>query len=312
MKLRLHAICSVLSSGVLACGDQQMAPDAAVPIGTVLVADACGPTNLINNPTALFWIATCDGSIRSLSKLGGEERVLATNEPTASMLAADETFVYWMRAPPNGMDGEILRVPQTGGALQLLADKQMQVAYDLPQQLAVDDAKLYRSQGSLILAMPKDGSGPQYTIASGTEDAFLLVDTEYIYWANFRSVHRQPKEGTTDELLAETQDVIFMPIALTDRALYFWERGLYRIDVIGGGPAALVFDETYAPTRKTFVADDRYVYWPWSRGLQIVRADELGQISAVAELDVSADQLTVDSQFVYWASFDRILYAPHR
>ena len=293
--------------GLVGCAT---APDSAQPVpllptphGSVIVEDACMPSDLVNNAAYLFWIA-CDGSIRRAAKADGTVEIVAANEPDAAMLAVDDNFVYWMRDPqPETSDsvGQLVRLFQLGGTPMVLADAQKDMFAELPEQLILDDTNVYRSTFNAILGVPKDGSAPQQQIAIGNAGPFLAQDGEYLYWANASTIDRQRKGTSVTEQLVQTHAIVISPIAVTATGFFYWDQDiLHRIDK---ATAAVTLFPVSDPEGQVLVADDTSLYW-LDGG--VVRFDDDGTVTVLA-VDGSPGSLTVDSEFVYWTSGDQIL-----
>ncbi|HTL36008.1 MAG TPA: hypothetical protein VL326_22915 [Kofleriaceae bacterium] len=282
-----------------------------LPHGDLLVEGVCSTYETRPYFTSagddLYWISPCDETIRSASKQDGSSRVFAANEPLAAMLAVDDTYLYWTRSSSLAA-GEIVRAPRAGGVPVVIATAQDQMYGALPQQLVVDETTLYRSKMSEILAMPKDGTAEPGVIATGTGGPFLAVDSEYIYWANMHSVHRQRKGSSTDEELAHVESAIFDPIAYTEHAVfYWWQSHLYKIEKETGGPAKMVLEG--APHGRAFVSDGiEFLYW--QSGTTLVRTSEDGIVSPIVQLVERADAIAIDDQRIYWIESEKISSSP--
>jgi hypothetical protein len=306
---------AVLVASVLgACTDAQPMTDVELPSGEVFISDVCigdAWPYLVSTTTSLFWISTCDASIRRASKLDGSVQVVASNEPSARMLAADESNLYWARID-DSLRGELVRASQADGVPIILAPGQREMLSVLPQQLVIDDTNVYRSEFFNILSVPKDGSAAQQVVAKGTSGPFLAVDADYLYWASHASVHRQRKGTDVDEELA-TSYTIWEPLAVTERAVYFWAVGgtrglLNRIDKTGG-PAVSVLEDW--PAARAFVSDGESLYW--QSGATVVRAADDGPghmtVTPLVAVDGTALAFALDDTFLYWVAGSTIYRA---
>jgi hypothetical protein len=279
-------------------------PPVDLPKGEIFAVDVCMDTNgtwpyLVTTRESILWLSSCDASIRKASTLDGTVQVLVSNEPRASMLAADDENVYWTRVDSSSLNGELMKASQLDGVPVVLASGQEEMFDDVPQQLVVDEANVYRSEFFDILSVPKDGSAPQQVAARGTSNPFLAVDAEYLYWASHASVHRQRKGTNVDEELA-LSSTIWEPIALTDQAVFFWSSAdgrLYRIDKSTDGPAMAVLDGW--PLNRAFISDGVANLY-WQSGSALVRLSEDGTVTPIVEIEGGADALAVDDEFIYW------------
>lgn len=304
---------AVITSAALLAACSNSDPLEGLPRGEVLVSDVCIRAHyewpyLVNTQDSLLWISPCDGSIREASKRDGSVRILVGNEPLAAMLAADEGNVFWTRIDRNTSAGDLVTASRLGGDPVVLAKAQQEMLDVLPQQLVIDQTNVYRSEFSNILSVPKDGSTAQQVVARGNSGPFLAVDAEYIYWASLSSVHRQRKGTTVDEQLAQS-GTIWMPIALTEHAVFFWnpnEEQLYRIDKATGTPEIVLHDW---PATVAFVSDGVANLY-WQSGSALVRTSEDGEVTPIVRLDGTAVAVAVDHDFIYWVENSTLYSAP--
>ena len=177
---------------------------------------------------------------------------------------------------------------------------------DLPQQLVVDATQVYRSRFSQILAMPKDGSASQATIAFGDSAPFLAVDGSGLYWANGHSVHHRPAGRSLDQTVALTDTIISQPLALTDGAVWFWNGGLARAPKDGSPGFQVVIAET--PLLGAFAGSTDVVIW--QRSGELMQANEAGEVSTLTNLTAPVENLAVADDRAYWIASGSLMSAP--
>jgi hypothetical protein len=147
-------------------------------------------------------------------------------------LAADDTYLYWTTLGFGDARGQVVRMPKTGGEVEVLAD-----ARPRPSQIAIDDARIYWvEEGS---SWTPDGNGAVATIAKSggavTELASgqprpiaLVLHDDDVYWANGPTgslngtVQRVSKNGGAPTLVVGARNTIGALAVAGDR-IYWTE-----------------------------------------------------------------------------------------
>jgi hypothetical protein len=114
-------------------------------------------------------------------------------------LAVDDTRVYWgSEAQP-----AVFSMPKTGGGLTLLTNAS-------PWNIAIDADRIYwgnnANSGTGVWAMPKQGGTPTLVASSAPLGTLTItIDDTSVYWVTGGAVHRTPKSGGADTVLATGQ-----------------------------------------------------------------------------------------------------------
>ena len=126
------------------------------------------------DPRAGIWPA---GSIMKMPVAGGPARAITATAPQPSALAIDDAFVYWMHG-----DGSVMRVAQSGGVPQSIADH--------ATRYVVDAERVWWIGHGGIVSRPKDGSGDAVRRDVATAPRVLAVDESHVYFADAGALWR--------------------------------------------------------------------------------------------------------------------------
>ena len=163
-----------------------------VPLGGGTVTTLSTATDMLlmvaidNN--FVYWGDTGEGTIKKVSKNGGETTVLASgiNDGMLFTTAVDNTHVYWTEYGTGNKDGFIRKVPKEGGVVTTIAS-----GLNYPFGLVIDSNFVYWTEGFALNTTQTNGSvkavhingGGIITIAQGLNNpAFIAIDGNYIYW----------------------------------------------------------------------------------------------------------------------------------
>jgi hypothetical protein len=263
------------------------------PQGKVLASNACAHNQVAVNSAFIAWFDSCGDTLDVLPKAGGAPAALV-GTAGGSVLVLDDQYAYF------GDLDNIKRVPLAGGAATQLTKVEEELTSGLADQLAIDSTKLYSSNGTSLLAMPKDGSAPFETIAPSEIGARIIVDTDAIYWAMVSAIHRMAKtEGSTDQTLVvldRPDNFLYEPLGLTATTLYYIDNQLYAIPKTGGAPVVV---DPHAGGQPGLATDSNYAYWAQTNTL--VRGTETGTIEPLAFSPDGIEGIAVDASSVYWA-----------
>lgn len=123
---------------------------------------------------------------------GGASKVLANGLTTASIIAADGAYIYWMNATTDSAGGAIMKMPVNGGAITTLASGQMQIG-----RFAIDANSVYwtinntspsgEGANGAVKKVSING-GSITTLASGLDLPFsIAVDATHVYWSDVKN-----------------------------------------------------------------------------------------------------------------------------
>jgi hypothetical protein len=227
----------------------------------------------------VYWVLPDQGfgmSILTCPSVGcaGTPRVIA-NSLNLSSMAVDESYVYWT----SWKDTAVLRLPLSGAA----TPQPIALNTTGPDQVTLSGSHVYWIEqagqaNASIKRVPKDGSEPAATLATGqNQAATLAVDSDFVYWGNSFSVGnvvRCPLTGCAAEptVLVTNQN---SPRALTVAGRSaFWmtvagalqpyenRAAVMRCPIDGCESATETLAvQTFSPEGMSMAADASHVYW---------------------------------------------------
>lgn len=211
---------------------------------------------------------------------------------TSGYLRLDDKYVYFTDTNA----GDILRVPKTGGAVQILATAQPN-----PFQLAVDDSSVYFTAAGSLRRVPKSGGNVQ-TLVPGNDIDEVVAGTASLYYADYASsgggaVYSASKDGTGIRILASSVTNC-ESVAPWGSDLFFGGSFVGAVPIAGGTVTTL--DTTYA---RRIAVDSQNVYAIDHDGPTVQRIPRDGgtaQVLAISPAAVGASDIALDSKDVYW------------
>jgi hypothetical protein len=304
--------------------------------GAGIVAIASGeplPLDLAIDSTSVYWVetgpsgdcTTSSGSVRKAPKGGGTATVLAQGELSPVALALDGTSAYWGDGCGTG---RIRTAPLGGGAVRELPTPAT-TFFRNDRYLGVDDRSLYFNDYGM-LAMPKDGSGPEQGLPGDSNNFVggLAVDSTGAYWTalvggtggTYAVLSYLPSVGHVTTVDAPPAGSLG-PVALDDAWVYFANDGnaIARAPKTGGASTVLV---TRSKAILALAVDEANVYWAegyWAGGYNsgtpvLAMRKAGGAASTLAPDAASVRRIVVDDRCVYWVEADlqlgKIVRAP--
>lgn len=208
-------------------------------------------TGIAVGPATLYFTCAGGGTVSKLSLATLQIHPIASGQQEPWAIAVDRTHVYFStRGHGDQVDGTVVRVPATGGPLEVIAS-----GLRAPMHLALDDDNVYVTvlggpapdyRDSAILAIPKRGGRPVVLAAKQGPVRGLAADGASIFWTSSGNppvggqVFRLDRAGGRPVVLAAGEQ---SPTALAiDQAGVFWTcyRGtVRRVGKQGGRPATL-------------------------------------------------------------------------
>jgi len=197
--------------------------------GPVLLAtlDKCHPSDLVLDPTHIYWFRECgDGEsyLKKIAKKGGKPVRLATvpNEP--SCLTVDDKYAYFSTRVRSSPDSEIVRVPLGGGKPTPVQKAIGDRAPDL--SFALDEKFLYFTLGNKLMRVPKDGGKPTTLAQLKAQDGVVnvsvrAVDATHVYFVLRDSIQRVAKTGGKAEDLVTEQKKIIEFLAVDETSVFY-------------------------------------------------------------------------------------------
>jgi hypothetical protein len=226
-----------------------------------------------SNPTAggVFKVPIDGGSVITLVD-GGE------NLPNDVKI--DSTAIFW---DDHGSD-LIRRAALDGTNVDTVADASVGVS--APQQMAIDGQNIYwpdRFNGSIQKA-PLNGSGAT-NIATGSDPVSLVVDTQFVYWANYSgAIQKAPLSGKgPTTTIATSGGSGPWSIQVDGKYVYWADQGkpagagtdggpngsIRAASINGTGAQGMVLAES--PNPKFLVINNTCIYWSDTSGtIQVV------------------------------------------
>jgi len=182
-------------------GKLQRVPKAGGAVVTLATVPGMAVSGIaVDDTTIYFGTAARDlfgfgfSSIRSLSKDGGEQKVLANGLNNPIQVAADSLYVYWsaigsMSGAGLNSNGSIQRVAKAGGNVETLASN-----LSAPLGLALDGNDVYFGELGISISPPpfsgirkvsKTG-GPVSSITDAVPGGFVTTDETSVYFSSVR------------------------------------------------------------------------------------------------------------------------------
>lgn len=210
-------------------------------------------------PNGLFGIANGTSTIVTLAGSTDYRKYYIDGD----FIVTHAGYVYWLSGRTSTHESGIMRVRESGGATSLIAAGLGQFA-----GLAVDDAYVYVTCATGVVAAPV-GGGAQSTLAAPEHAmGMIAVNGAHVYWltwdwkdeANWEKVwhlNRVPMGGGSKEVVLSDASSTNHLFALTTRAIYWVnENELHRADLDGRNDAMLEPADGGA-----IAADDANVYF---------------------------------------------------
>ncbi|HVY46163.1 MAG TPA: DUF5050 domain-containing protein [Minicystis sp.] len=207
-----HAPKSAIAKGLSEVDDVKVDPDHVYWRGhdAVLRANKDGGdlhsilqaelTDFLVDGVAIYFTVERAGVVASLKLEGNAlQQTVASKLDNPGRIAGDFVFLYVCNRDASG---SVVKIPKTGGAPQVLADKQTE-----PQAIGVDDTFVYwGTSNGQISRVPKAGGTPQRLDADTSVVTDLSVDDEKVYWVSHfgpsTKVYAMPKAGGPKKELA--------------------------------------------------------------------------------------------------------------
>ncbi len=238
-----------------------------------------------------------DGTIMSVSALGGTPTTLATGQNYAEWLTADRDNVYWTTA----YGGTVMKVPKTGGTATTLASGQ-----NFPAGIAVDESNVYWATylGGTVMKVPIAGGTPE-TVASGSwQPSLIAIDKVNIYWTNDDSsvVLMTPLVGSGTVSTVSPAESSPFGIAVNGFTVYWTDNtamgSLNAVAVSGSSPTILASGEDYP---FGVAVDSSNVYWATENAGTISKVVG-GMPQVIASGQQAPYAVATDDGFVYWTN----------
>jgi hypothetical protein len=252
-----------------------------VPIGgggvVTLAPSQAAPGSIVASNTALFWVNSGDGTIRSISKSGGSLGTVASGlgNPWGIALspAFDKVFftVEGAEQPPSGT---VSWVPAAGGGVVQLASGQ-----DHPRAIATDGTYVFwaatgpldNSSTGRVMRAAMDGSGPVALASAQPHPVWLMIDGAWLYWANFGTDLNAPADG-----------------------------GVWRVPIAGGAPQQLASGQS---ATTSLASRQGLVYFANANDGSIRSVPAAGgAVKTVVSGQNRPVGITLDSTALYWVN----------
>jgi hypothetical protein len=153
----------------------------------------------------------CPGGANALCSVGACDLVLASTTGNVGGMAVDATSVYWTAYS----DGDVLKVPVTGGTVTTLASQQ-----DEPSEIAVTPTSVYWTNATGALLSVPIGGGSVDTLASSAINSFAL-DTTNLYTLAGAFLLQTPLAGGSTTTLASGLGQGSGPVAVGAAHVYW-------------------------------------------------------------------------------------------
>jgi hypothetical protein len=254
----------------------------------------------------IFWAdESLGGAVMQQDAASGAVVTLATDQGFfVNSIAADETFVFWVRPGTDGpSDGTLMKVPVGGGAA-------IEIAAAQPNAVAIDHTHVYwtsRDGGGGVMRASKDtdGMGPFTALAVGLGLPYsIAVDDTAVYWTvrDLGTVMSAPKDstGTGPFTTLATGQINPRGIAL-DATRVHWavSDSIMSVPKSGGAVTQLAAEHV-----RDIVADASGVYWTEAIYYgSVMKAWPDGTLSAAAAWQEHPFAIAVDATRVYWTMF---------
>ncbi len=151
-------------------------------------------TDFIVDTSSIYFTVASSGVIAAMPlEGGGLERTIANKQPKPGRIALDFVFLYVCN---RDLSGSVVKVPKSGGAAEILADKMSE-----PQAIAVDETSVFfgTSNGQVWKVAKGGKATPQRLDADTSVVTDVAVDDTDVYWiSNFGpniKVYKMPKNG---------------------------------------------------------------------------------------------------------------------
>jgi hypothetical protein len=205
--------------------------------------------------------------LKRVRKSGGPVMELASNLRNQSLIAVDETSVYWL-AQKEGESGVLMKLAKGGGEPIMLAS---QIHY--AKALLLDDQSVYWADyaDDTLKRVAKSGGQPEVV----TRKSEFNLGEKYI---------SAPEHAVAD------QNSIFWACVIGC---------IVKIDKTSGVASQVLAEQPFTATRLS--ADDQNLYWVSTFNHRLMKVNKRGgRPVTLAARQGSPNSIALDEQFVYW------------
>lgn len=301
----------------------------------VVASDPAGIFTFAIDPAYAYFTTpqdgTCTGKAKlyRVSKAGGTPELLATPTQVPSVLAVDETRLYWPDQLWTPCDGttetgySVFIAPKTGGT----GINTFSIAGNSypAREIALDDSRLYwiNSPSSVYRADKSLGAALPLGWMEGWPESIAIDDTS-VFWSCEHGIRTCSKGGKDDPVTIAPYEFRMAQLAADAGALYAAIRGgpdytvgeVYRLSKDGAIMTKLVATPGQLPAR--IAIDDDFVYWtsaqPFSAGVPpvgyVTRIAKTGGDAVTLVTGEYPHAVAVDDSCVYWTDSHSLMRAP--
>jgi Cys-rich repeat protein len=248
-----------------------------------LVTDRWRPTELIADPSNVYWLEFDPGSVMKVARAGGAPVVLAA-APFPRALAVDDTHVYFTSGSDEPGSGSVWKVPREGGSPAMLA-----AGLTMPRGIVVHAGDVYWSSmgpDGALMRIAAGGGVPTRLGTHGTLTGGIAVNATTIFFTGIYSnaVAKMPLNGgpvvgvgfakAVYQVVVDGPDVYWpkrhrcVGSGCASTPPCCWET-VWTAPTVGGSAAA-VASEQGSPWN--VAVDDRSVYWTDAMRGMVLRA----------------------------------------
>jgi len=284
----------------------QCAGGKCVPTGgpETLADNLDSPHDLVIDNSFVYFVEddSDEGTVKKVSKTGGNVTTLAENLAEPLAITADSTHVYWLERN-NGNNGRLAKVSKTGGDVVDLSTD----LHNAQNHLAIAGGFLYFGDGKdggggVIKKVGTDGGTTIIVEGNGllNLNTAIAVDNGLVYFRNdYDKVLRVSVDGGEVTELGSGEP---SGLAIGDSWFYWTEYGngtVMRMP-INGGPGINVAKDTYGAG--DLVVDGQYLYWIENNNPgKVRRASITGGDEKTYSNQANSLGIEVDEQYLYYA-----------
>lgn len=301
-KMYVIMVMAIALLGTFSCGCELIAGYDDRRSGLTELAQAGSIYDIELDSTNLYWIEKGDGSVMSVSKLGGERSwlgsALSGEQPFAVSMAIDGMNLYVLIETPNSC---LIRMSKSGGVIEELA-----CGLGRASSIAMDEGFIYWAEHCDLWKISKSGGSPiaiADNISFNGVGALSVIGNTAYFSCGDGAIYRQFTNGDGGSTVVRPNgDACCGHITADDSSIYgIWEQGLIKISDSGGNETLIKDIRGY-----NIAVNLGYVYWVQEDLVQgenaVMKAPKSTLVDGIkiASATRGGQHIAVDESFIYF------------